>query len=267
VRVAEHPEFRIPTLEEVRAVPSNGLRVASTFSGAGGSTTGWRAAGYEVPWANEFVPEARDTYRANWPGTILDPRDVREVRPDEILEATGLAVGELDVLDGSPPCAGFSMAGRRERGWGKVRAYSGRAQRDDDLFLEFVRLLVGIRPRAFVAENVPGLARGTAFGFFRELLARLRAAGYRVDARLVDASRLGVPQSRVRLLFVGVRADLSGDPPFPRPLPWRYSIRDALPELAGARIVHVAGSTRGNSHDVGDPCPTVMAHGMANNRH
>ena len=83
-------------------------------------------------------------------------------------------------------------------------------------------------PRAFVAENVSGLVKGTAKGFFLEILRELKK-GYRVEARLLDAQWLGVPQQRVRVIFVGVRDDLGLDPAFPTPLPYRYSVRDALP--------------------------------------
>lgn len=120
---------------------------------------------------------------------------------------------------------------RRQTGkaWGQVKKYSDAEQRVDDLFFEFARLVDGIRPKVFVAENVSGLVKGTAKGYFLEILAALKACGYRVSARLLDAQWLGVPQARQRLIFVGVRDDLGLAPVFPKPLPYRYSIRDALP--------------------------------------
>ena len=120
--------------------------------------------------------------------------------------------GELDLLDGSPPCASFSTAGKREAGWGKVKAYSDTKQRTDDLFFEYARLLAGIRPRVFVAENVSGLVKGTAKGYFKLVLSALRDCGYRVEAKVLDASWLGVPQARQRLIFIGVRDDLGVGP-------------------------------------------------------
>src|SRR5687767_12039529 len=113
------PPFTIPTMPEIRALPWNGYRVASLFSGGGGSSTGYAMAGFKVVWASEFIEEAARTYRANHPSTILDTRDIRIVTADEIRSAARLGVGDLDLLDGSPPCASFSTAGKRERGWGK----------------------------------------------------------------------------------------------------------------------------------------------------
>jgi len=219
-------------MTEVAEIPPNGFTVASTFSGGGGSTLGYKMAGFRVAWASEFVPAARETYAANFPGTILDPRDIREVMPDDVLDALGIRSGELDVFDGSPPCASFSTAGKREAGWGKVKKYSDVEQRTDDLFFEYVRLLRGIRPKVFVAENVAGLVRGTAKGYFKEILAALVASGYRVSARVLDAQWLGVPQHRQRLIFVGVRDDLEAEPAHPEPLPYNYSVRDAVPWIA-----------------------------------
>lgn len=231
------PAYAVPTMPEIRALPWNGLKVASTFCGGGGSSLGYRMAGFKIVWASEFVEAARETYRANaHPDTILDGRDIRAVTADEILAATGLRAGELDLFDGSPPCASFSTAGKRERGWGKQKQYSDTVQRTDDLFFEFSRLVRGVQPKVFVAENVSGLIKGTAKGYFIEILRELESCGYRVKCRLLDAQWLGVPQSRQRTIFVGVRRDLEREPVFPKPLAYRYSIRDAAPWIVGVEV-------------------------------
>jgi DNA (cytosine-5)-methyltransferase 1 len=219
-------------MAEVAALPWNGSTVVSTFSGAGGSCFGFRLAGYRVLWASEFVDAAAETYRANYPETPLDTRDIRTVDPTSILAAIGRERGEIDVLEGSPPCAAFSTAGTRAASWGAVKPYSDTKQRTDDLFFEYARLLDGLRPRVFVAENVSGLVKGVAKGYFKRILRELEGAGYRVEARLLDAQWLGVPQARQRIIFVGVRNDLGLIPAFPKPLPYRYSVRDALPWIA-----------------------------------
>jgi DNA (cytosine-5)-methyltransferase 1 len=237
----DKPPYRVPSMAEIGAIPWNGRTVVSTFSGAGGSCLGYRMAGFRVAWANEFIPAAAATYRANHPGSILDARDIRGVRPAEVLAAIGMGPGELDILDGSPPCASFSTAGKRQAGWGRVRPYSDARQRTDDLFFEYARLLEGLRPKAFVAENVSGLVKGSAKGYFLEILGRLKGCGYRVKARVLDAQWLGVPQMRQRLIFVGVREDLGLEPVHPRPLPYRYSVRDALPWITA---VQHAGNDR-----------------------
>lgn len=200
MREPKKPPYRVPTMEEVRAIPYCGLRVASTFSGGGGSSLGYRMAGLKVVWASEFVESARETYSANFPDTPVDARDIRTVKGSEILAAVELKEGELDVLDGSPPCSAFSTAGKREAGWGVSKSYSdNKEQVVDDLFFEYARILGEVRPRAFVAENVAGLVRGTAKGYFLEILAALKAKGYRVKARVLDAQWLGVPQARQRV--------------------------------------------------------------------
>lgn len=240
------PPYRVPSMEEINAIPWNGFTAVSTFSGCGGSSLGYRMAGYRMAWASEFIPAAQETYRANAaPYTILDTRDIRQVTGADILTATGLNVGEIDLFDGSPPCASFSTAGKREAGWGEVKQYSDTKQRTDDLFYEYARLIEETQPRTFVAENVAGLVKGTAKGYFKLILARLKDAGYRVEARLLNAAWLGVPQARQRLIFIGVREDLRVDPAFPKPLPYQYTVRDALPE---ARVTTPDGS-EGITHD------------------
>jgi DNA (cytosine-5)-methyltransferase 1 len=251
----DKPPYSIPTMAEIAAVPWNGFTVASTFSGAGGSCLGYRMAGFKVAYANEFIPAALETYRANCsPSTIIDPRDIRQVQPDEVLAACKLSAGELDLLDGSPPCASFSVSGKRSAHWGEVRSYSDTRQRTDDLFFEFVRLLKGIQPRTFIAENVAGLARGIAKGYFIEILAALKGAGYRVAANVLDAQWLGVPQARQRLIFCGVRSDLNLEPVHPKPLSYRYSISEALPWLADDTIQppQVEPETNMTGYAVGD---------------
>lgn len=226
-------DYRIPSMSQVAAVRgTNGYKVVSTFSGCGGACLGFEMAGFEIVWASEFVEEARRTYEANHPGVPVDGRDIRDVTAEQLLAATGLERGALDVFEGSPPCASFSTAGKREKGWGEVKAYSDREQRSDDLFFEYARLLDGLQPRVFTAENVSGLVKGKAIGYFKEILVALRSCGYAVEAKVLDASWLGVPQARQRLIFVGVRNDLVDcygiRPAHPKPRTPRYAIRDVL---------------------------------------
>tara|TARA_R110002110_G_scaffold86024_5_gene224499 strand:+ start:3019 stop:4005 length:987 start_codon:yes stop_codon:yes gene_type:complete len=207
-------------------------------------------AGFRVLWANEFIKEARDVYKANSSQkTYLDDRDIRDINADEILERVGLERGEIDLLDGSPPCSSFSPVGKLEEGWGKVKKYSESKQRTDDLFFEFARVLKGTQPKTFVAENVKGLITGSAKGYFIQILTALRASGYVVECRLLNASFLGVPQRRQRVIFVGVRNDIANrynlKPAYPKPLPYSYSLRDACPWIMNSR------------NDSGDYCEPV----------
>jgi DNA (cytosine-5)-methyltransferase 1 len=227
------PAYNVPTMAEIQKIKgTNGLKVVSTFSGCGGACLGLEMAGYDVLYANEFVEAARDTYRLNHKGVHLDGRDIRTVTAQEILEITGLKPGELDLFEGSPPCASFSTVGKRAKGWGETKAYSDTVQRADDLFFEYARLLKDLQPKAFVAENVTGLVKGVAKGYFKEILTELTSAGYLVTAKILDASWLGVPQARQRLIFIGIRQDLAKEkhlrPEFPKPMPYQYSIGEAI---------------------------------------
>lgn len=225
-------EYKIPTMAEVEKLRgTNGYKMVSTFSGCGGSCLGFEMAGFDVMWANEFIPEAQNTYALNHPATILDRRDIRQVQIEEILEATGLEVGELDVFEGSPPCSAFSTAGSREKGWGEVKKYSDSKQRVDDLFFEFTRLLKGLQPKVFVAENVYGLVKGKALGYFKEIFRALQDCGYTVETKVLDGSWLGVPQARQRLILIGTRKDLPIEPAHPKPFGKQYTVREVLPQI------------------------------------
>ncbi len=255
----DKPPYRVPSMSEIAAIPWNGLKVASTFSGCGGSCLGYRLAGYRVVWANEFVPSAQESYRANMAkGGLLDCRDVKTITAQEILKATGLKKGELDLFDGSPPCQAFSTAGKRHKGWGEKKKYEGgQEQENETLFDHYVRLLRGLRPKVFVAENVSGLVKGTCKGMFLAILKALKESGYRVVCRVLDAQWLGVPQQRQRTIFVGVRNDLGLEPVHPSPLSWRYSVRDAIPSIMSIDQGIVYGDEhRINGND--KPFPTLL---------
>ena len=197
----------------------------SLFAGCGGSSLGYSMAGFRELLAAEWDHHAAETFRLNFPRVPLHHGDIADLSLDDVLEQTGLAVGALSVLDGSPPCQGFSTSGKRLP--------------DDPrngLFLEFTRLLRGLRPGAFVMENVPGLVIGKMKLVFAEILRRLKACGYRVRVWLLNAADYGVPQSRERLIFFGVRADPDQAIDPDRPIdPWpplrrspRLAVRDAI---------------------------------------
>lgn len=180
--------------------------VISTFAGGGGSSRGYHEAGFEERLAVEWDENACQTLRANFPGVPVYQGDIAALSVDEALRLSGLEAGELDVFDGSPPCQGFSMSGTRRMG-----------DERNQLFREFVRLLAGLRPRAFVMENVPGMVRGKMRVVFKEILETLRGAGYRVTARVLNAASFGTPQLRERVIFIGAREDLGIDPTHPEP--------------------------------------------------
>src|SRR5699024_2204750 len=136
--------------------------VISTFAGCGGSSLGYSMAGYREPLAVEWEQNAVDTFRLNFPDVPVYHGDIAKLSVDECLSMTGLQPGELDVFDGSPPCQGFSTAGKR--------------QIDDErnqLFREYVRLLKGLKPKVFVMENVSGMVKGKMKLLFAEILREL----------------------------------------------------------------------------------------------
>ena len=181
----------------------DGPTVVSLFAGCGGSSLGYSMAGYRELLAVEFDPLAAASFRTNFSGVPVWDGDARDLSVEECGRIAGVRAGELDVLDASPPCQGFSLAGKR-------RYADGR----NDLFFEFARLLKGLMPKAFLAENVPGLARGKMRIILRRIMAELRRIGYKVEARFLNAKYFHVPQARERLIIFGVRRDLNISPDF-----------------------------------------------------
>ena len=171
--------------------------VVSTFSGCGGSSLGYKLAGGKVLLAVEWDNNAVETYRLNFPKTPIYHGDVCKLTVEECLKLAGVRSGELDILDGSPPCQGFSTAGLRKFDDSR-----------NQLFQEYVRLLRGLRPKCFVMENVSGMVKGKMKLIFVECLRELKTSGYKVKARLLNAMYFNVPQSRERVIFVGVRENL-----------------------------------------------------------
>lgn len=211
--------------------------VVTTFAGCGGSSLGYKQAGGRVLLAVEWDKGAAEIYRRNHASTDLFHGDIASISVDEILQRTGLKPGELDIFDGSPPCQGFSIAGRRNI-----------EDQRNQLFKEYVRLLRGLKPRVFVMENVGGMVIGKMRIIFAEILRELKASGYRVAARKLNASNYGVPQSRVRMIFIGVREDLNIDPTHPMPThaPISASVAVEGLQLDEAEVAHLIeiGNTR-----------------------
>lgn len=206
--------------------------VISTFAGCGGSSLGYKLSGGHVLCVNEFISAAQDTYSANFPETPILKEDIRNLCGQDFLNVSGIQVGQLDILDGSPPCASFSSSGKVDKLWGKVKKYSDTKQRTDDLFFEFTRILREIQPKAFVTENVKGLLRGKAKEFFlSQILPEMRNCGYKVFYSILNSSDFGVPQDRERLICVGIRNDIDKDFTFSNPKTEKVSVSQAFENL------------------------------------
>jgi len=180
--------------------------VVSLFAGCGGSSLGYKQAGFDVRLAVEWDTGAANVYRRNFPGANVFEGDIADLTAKEALRLTTLEPGELDVLDGSPPCQGFSTAGHRK--------FSDSRNR---LFEEYVRMLEAFRPKMLVMENVSGLRKGKMKLIFAEMTRALKDAGYKISCRELNAWWYGVPQDRRRLIWVGVREDLAAVPGHPEP--------------------------------------------------
>lgn len=191
--------------------------VISTFAGCGGSSLGYKMAGFDVRLAVEFDKDAITTYRRNFPKTPIWETDIADLSPEKAMEMAHVKPGELDVLDGSPPCQGFSTAGKR-------RINDAR----NSLFKEYARLLQTIQPRAMVMENVSGLVKGKMRLVFRDILLELGQCGYDVKARILNTKWHGVPQSRARVIFIGIRNDLNTKPEHPHPTTKPMTCGEAL---------------------------------------
>lgn len=174
-------------------------------------------AGFRERLAVEWDDNAASTFRLNFPDVPLYHGDIARLGDDECLSLAGLRERELDVLDGSPPCQGFSTAGARNF-----------SDPRNDLFREYVRLLRCLQPKVFVMENVSGMVKGKMKLIFVECLRELKASGYRVSARLMNAAYFAVPQSRQRIIFIGVRNDLNHGPTHPRPFEKPIGLRNAI---------------------------------------
>ena len=195
------------------------FNVLSTFAGGGGSSTGYRLAGGKILAINEFVEEAQNTYRENYPNTTIVPGDIKKLTGTYLMEQAGIKVSELDILDGSPPCSAFSMAGSISHGGGnthadafnKTKQYSDikGVENVEDLFFEFLRVAKDIKPKVIIGENVEGLTMGEAKEYFHKIQNTFEDIGYLIVANVLDASYFGVPQSRKRCFFIGVREDVA----------------------------------------------------------
>ena len=181
-------------------------KVFSCFACGGGSTMGYKLAGFDVIGCNEIDPRMNKVYVANHHPRLNYLCDIREMvtkeLPDELYH--------LDVLDGSPPCSSFSICGAREEGWGKKKKFrEGQAEQVlDTLFFDFIALAKRLQPKVVIAENVKGLLLGEAVNYVTRIGKAFEDAGYTTTLTLCNSKNMGVPQMRERTIFVAIRHDL-----------------------------------------------------------
>lgn len=194
---------------------TNGIKVFSCFACGGGSTMGYKLAGCEVLGCVEIDPKMNEVYIKNHHPRFNYCMDIREFNkiPNEELPKE---LFSLDILDGSPPCTTFSMAGDREESWGVEKKFreGQAAQTLDDLSFVFIETAKKLKPRVVIMENVEGLLRGEAWSYVQRIYADFASAGYICHHWLLKGETMGVPQKRHRVIFVAVRADMMIDPSY-----------------------------------------------------
>jgi len=199
-------------------------KVFSCFACGGGSTMGYKLAGFDVIGCNEIDPKMMQAYIENHKPkySFLEPIQTFKLRDDLPKE-----LYELDILDGSPPCSNFSMAGNREKDWGKLKKFrEGQSKQVlDTLFFDFIDLAKKLQPKIVVAENVKGLLLGNAKKYVIEIYKQFESAGYYCQHFLLDASKMGVPQRRERVFFIALRKDLA------EPYLYQKDMFTIMPEL------------------------------------
>lgn len=179
-------------------------KVFSVFSCGGGSSMGYKRAGFDVIGNVEIDEKVNACYVKNLKPTYNFCMDAREFVQHQNIPSE---LYGLDILDGSPPCTTFSMAGLREKSWGKVKKFAeGRAeQRLDDLFFVYLDIVKKLKPKICIAENVEGLIRGNALYYAEQILCEFRQAGYSTQVFLLNSRFMDVPQQRKRVFFIANR--------------------------------------------------------------
>ncbi len=173
------------------------MDAVSLFTGCGGSDKGLVDAGWQIVMANDILPYAKEVYEANLPETDYRNTDIQEI----------VSFPSADLLIGCYPCQGFSQGGARD------------SERNvNRLYLEFDRALRDIQPKAFVVENVAGMARSNNLRILNDQLDRFRSAGFDVpEPQIINGVNYGLPQERRRIFIVGIRSDIGLQYRFPEP--------------------------------------------------
>lgn len=190
------------------------MNVLSLFSGCGGLDLGFRLAGFNIAWANEYDKTIWDTYELNHPETELDRRDIRAIKSSELPDAIGII--------GGPPCQSWSEAG------------AGRGINDSrgQLFYDYIRILKDTKPLFFLAENVSGILIEKHNHAFTNILYQFKDAGYEITYKLLNAKNFSVPQDRKRVIIVGYREEMGRCFEFPKESNKTFTLKDAIYNLS-----------------------------------
>jgi len=189
-----------------KGITKHGLKVFGTFVCGGGSTMGYKLAGYEHLGGVEIDPPIAEIYKTNHNPKYMYNEDIREFNKRTDLPAE---LYDLDLLDGSPPCSTFSMAGSREKGWGKEKVFrEGQTMQTlDDLVFVYCETIIKLQPKTFILENVKGIILGNAKAYAKAIVLKMTKAGYNVQVFCLNAASMGVPQKRERVFFIGYKKE------------------------------------------------------------
>lgn len=189
---------------DLHKIPKNGLKVFSTFSCGGGSSYGYKLAGYDLIGNCEIDNKINAMYVKNHRPKYNYNMDIRDFN---IIKHLPKELYELDILDGSPPCSTFSIAGQREENWGKEKKFREGQKKQvlDDLFFAFLETVERLQPKVVVAENVDGMTKGKARYYITMVINEFKRLGYDVQIFRLNSMFMNVPQSRVRIFFIANR--------------------------------------------------------------
>ncbi len=205
------------------------MKLVSLFAGAGGLDLGFKKAGFNVIWANEYDKSIWNTFEYNFPHTKLDKRSIIEVNSSEIPEADGII--------GGPPCQSWSEAG----------AGRGINDKRGQLFYDYIRLLKDKQPNFFLAENVSGILHPKHSEAFLNIIREFENAGYEVSQKLLNANDYNVPQDRLRVIIIGYHKKLNKKFEFPKPQKYKPVLKDAIYDLRLAKPAKDRNKTNGDS--------------------
>ncbi len=187
-------------------------KTISLFSGAGGMDIGLESAGYDTVLCVEIDPDCRETLRTNrpnWPLFGINDaelsRDIRKLSGKDVFEALELGTNEISLIAGGAPCQPFSHIGKK---------MGAQAPDNGDLFLEYVRLVSEVNPKAIIFENVAGIAHARHQEVVEYMQDQLQGLGYGLSFEVLNAANYGVPQQRKRFIMIGL---LGKTPAFPLP--------------------------------------------------
>ena len=208
------PKLNVPNVD-INGKKMKQPTVISLFAGGGGSSLGYKMAGFKELLAVEWDKSAVEVLKKNFPGLSIYHGDIKTLNEKECAKLAKIKPGELDLLDGSPPCQGFSMANKNR----KV------IDKKNELYLEFARILKYLKPKMFLIENVVGMTTGKMKFRYLEMLSTYRELGYFVKGMILNAAHYGTPQNRHRTIILG---RIDKEPTFPTPETKLISVKEAL---------------------------------------